>query len=128
MENEKVIKAIDVTSEEQLNLILNEGGISSNSPKEVDWLYHWWMEEFKSKPPVARQIIVVGDEGYDPALCFAVEKTKFVIYRLDEINWWFNKLGEIEEFSSFDQIHGYLKTLVNEDLRNWKEFMKWCRG
>jgi hypothetical protein len=127
MENEKVIKAIDVTSEEQINSILNKGGISSNSPKEVDWFYRWWVEEFKSKPPVARQITVVGDEGYSPALCFAVEQTKFVIYRLDEKNWWFNKLGEIEEFSSLDQIHEYLKGLVNEDLKCWKEFMNLYR-
>jgi hypothetical protein len=127
MKNEKAIKAIDVTSEEQLNLILNKGGILSNSPKEIGWLYHWWMEEFRSKPPIARQIKVVGDEGYGPALCFAVEQNKFVVYRLDEINWWFNKLGEIEEFSSFDQIHGYLKGLVNEDLRCWKEFVNWYR-
>jgi hypothetical protein len=128
MESEKVIKAIDVISEEQIKFILERSRISSSSPKEVDWLYHWWMEEFKSRPPIARQIVIVGNEGYAPALCFAVEHAKFVIYRLDEINWWFNKLGEIEEFSSYEQICEYLKDLVNQDLACWKEYMKWHRG
>jgi hypothetical protein len=125
---EETIKAVDVTSEEQIDLILERGGIPSSSPKEVDWLYHWWMREFDDEPPIARQVVIVGNDGYAPALCVAVQQAKFVIYRLDEINWWFNQLDEIEEFSSYDQIFGYLKDLVNQDLANWKEWMKRQRG
>ncbi len=116
----KVIRAIDVTSEEQINLILDSSGIKSNSPKEVNWLYPWWIREFSSEPPIARVVLIIGNEGYNPSLCFAVEKNKFVVYRLDEINFWFNKLGEIIEFASYDKIKEYLTNLINQDLENLK--------
>jgi len=124
MDTQKAIKAIDIISEDQLAFLLDRSGIVSSSPKEVDWLYHWWVKEFDSEPPIARRVIITGNEGYAPGLCFAVEQNKFAVYRLDESNFWFHKLGEIEEFSTHGQINEYLEGLVNQDLKDWNEWMK----
>ncbi len=119
------INAKDITSEKQLEKLLGNCGISSQSPKDVEWLSHWWENEFQPhSPPLARQIVVAGIENFTPALCVAVEKDIFIIYLFNERYYWFDRLGESEGFSSFDEFKEYLKKLVDQYHISWKEEMK----
>jgi hypothetical protein len=119
-----MIKAVEIDSEEKLKFILDKGGILSNQISKDEGVHHWWVKEFHSKPPMAFQVIIIGNEGYAPVLCFAVEENKFSVYRLDESAYWFNKLGQIEEFSSYGQINEYIESLVNQDLEDFKAYMR----
>jgi len=122
---EQPFSAKDIKSEDELNNLLESCGIPSQSPKDVDWLSHWWEKEFEPKsPPLARQIVVVGNEGFTPALCVAVEKDKFITYMFNERDYWFNRLGEVDGFASAIELKEYLKKLVDQYLVDWKEEMK----
>ena len=117
--------AIEITSEEQLKKLLDHCGISSQSPKDIDWLSHWWEKEFEpNMPPLARQVVVFGSENFAPSLCVAVEKDKFIIYMFNERDYWFDRLGEVAGFSSDDELKEYLKKLVDQYFIDWKEWMK----
>lgn len=119
------LSANNITSEEQLNRLLENCEISSQSPKNVDWLSHWWEKEFAPNlPPIARYILVVRDEDFALDLCFAIENNSFVVYMFNHQNYWFNRLGIMDEFSSFDELGEYLNKLVNQNLIDWKKWMK----
>ena len=123
MEIYKSIKASDIISEDQLKLFLQDCGINSLSPKDAEWLFHWWKKVFSPYPPITRVISITGDEGYNPALCFSVIEGKFKVFRFDEVNQWFDKLDESLEFQ-VDRLKGYLEDLINRDLENWREWVK----
>lgn len=123
MEIYKSIKARDIISEDQLKLFLQDCGINSLSPKDAEWLSHWWEKEIFPNPPIARIISIRGNEGYNPALCFSVIEGKFNIFRFDEVNQWFDKLDESSEFQVYS-LKGYLANLVNRDLENWRDWVK----
>lgn len=125
MSTVQAISAKNITSEEQLNDLLESCGIPSQSPKDVDWLSHWWEKEFEpDPPPLARQIVVAGNEGFTPVLCVTVEKDKFITYMFNERYYWFNRLGEVDGFASAIELKEYLKKLVDQYLIDWKEEMK----
>jgi hypothetical protein len=123
MKNYKLIKAKDVESEEQLKLLLEESGIASLSLKDAKWLSHWWDQEHFSINQITRVVSVRGDANYNPALCISVIEGKFEIFRFDETNQWFDKLGELLEFQ-VDEFKAYLENLVNRDLENWQKWFK----
>ena len=118
------LSARDITSEEQLNTSLEKCGISSSSPKDVEWLFHWWEKEFEpNSPPLARHVVVVGDEKVALDLCIAVEN-KIVFYAFNDHNYWFNRLDAVAEFSSCEELNSYLNKLANQYLIDWKKWMK----
>lgn len=113
--------AKDIKSEEQLSDFLDNCGISSQSPKDIDWLLHWWKKEFEPNlPPLARHVVIVGEENFAPSLCVAIEKDRFTVYMFNERDYWFDKLGENERFTSADELQKYLKKLVDQYLIAWK--------
>ncbi|HKI55225.1 MAG TPA: hypothetical protein VJ987_13945 [Anaerolineales bacterium] len=120
----QTIIAKDIKSEEQLITLLETCGISSQSPRDVDWLSHWWEKEFEPKlPPLARYVIVLGNENVALDLCIAVGN-EFIFYAFDNHNFWFNKLGAVDSFLSCKELNKYLKELANQYLINWKKWMK----
>ena len=123
-ETSQTFNAKDIKSEEQLTRLLENCGISSQSPRDVDWLSHWWEKEFEpNSPPLARHVVVVGDENVALDLCIAVENI-FVFYAFNDYNYWFNRLDASDGFSSCEELNNYLKKLVNQYYIDWKKWMK----
>jgi hypothetical protein len=120
----QTFSANDIKSEEQLNSLLESCGISSQSPKDVNWLSHWWEKEFEPNlPPLARYVVVVGTENVELDLCMAVEN-EFVFYAFNDQNYWFNRLDAIDGFLSCEELNKYMKKLANQYLIDWKKWMK----
>ncbi len=127
-EDNQFFIAKNIVSEEQLSNLLENCGISSQAPKDIDWLFPWWSKEFGPNLPLARYVeLLAGDEKVLSSLCASIVKDRFVVYMFNERDYWFDKLGEIEGFTSANELKDYLKKLIDQKLIEWKKWMKTYR-
>jgi hypothetical protein len=109
MELNSRIGANRIKTEKQLAELLLHCDIPNHSPDELDYMGHWWQKEWiedqNRQPPIAR--------AFREIYCLAVEENKFVLYWLDEINWWFSAIGGIVGEMSVVQFKDTLEQLCN---------------
>jgi len=107
-EDNQRINANQFQTEKLLAELLLHCNIPNQSPDDLEHMAHWWQKEWveyqNSQPPIARAFLEI--------YCLAVEDDKFVIYWLDEINWWFSAIGEIIGELSVTDFNNTLEQLV----------------
>ncbi len=106
-EDSVLIDAKQIKTEKQLAELLLSCGIRNQSPSELDYMEHWWQKEWveyqNRQPPIAR--------AFREVYCLAVEDDKFILYWLDEINWWFSAVGEFVGETTIIQFKDTLEQL-----------------
>lgn len=107
------INATQIRTEKQLAELLLWCNIPNQSPNDLDYMAHWWQKERveyqNCQPPIAR--------AFREIYCLAVEDDKFIIYWLDEINWWFSAIGEIGGELSVLELNNAIEQIV-ESFKN----------